>query len=186
MPQSGKRPPRLGEYRRLGGRWTIPGRRTIRGKTGIRIVAPARTIRSGIALRHLALDQAITFTQSASAPQSFAERCPKHDRATSSNTGSPFAAAAPCRRRRQGFVNPVRRSLGNSRIEATGITPFHAFSDAQTTAGEDGMIKSGLGVTVAVLIVSVAVSGVLHFALSNYRPEAQAGVSGEITSSIPR
>lgn len=47
------------------------------------------------------------------------------------------------------------------------------------------MIKSGLGVTVAVLIVSVAVS-VLHFALSNYRPEAQAGVSGEITSSIPR
>ncbi|MGZ2374829.1 hypothetical protein [Sinorhizobium medicae] len=48
------------------------------------------------------------------------------------------------------------------------------------------MIKSGLGVTVAVLIVSVAVSGVLHFALSNYRPEAQAGVSGEITSSIPR
>ncbi|WP_167354075.1 hypothetical protein [Sinorhizobium saheli] len=48
------------------------------------------------------------------------------------------------------------------------------------------MIKSGLGVTVAVLALSIAVSGVLHFALSQYRPEGHPTVSGEITSSIPR
>jgi chemotaxis receptor (MCP) glutamine deamidase CheD len=49
-----------------------------------------------------------------------------------------------------------------------------------------GMIKSGLGATVAVVILSVAVSGILHFALSQHRTEANAAVSGEITSSIPR
>ncbi|RVL00826.1 hypothetical protein CN150_01735 [Sinorhizobium meliloti] len=48
------------------------------------------------------------------------------------------------------------------------------------------MIKSGLGVTVAVLALSITVSGILHFALSNYRPAANAAVSHEITSSIPR
>ncbi|WP_167333596.1 hypothetical protein [Sinorhizobium arboris] len=47
------------------------------------------------------------------------------------------------------------------------------------------MIKSGLGVTVAVLALSITVSGILHFALSSYRPNA-AAVSHEITSSIPR
>ncbi|MCA1369372.1 hypothetical protein I6F15_18450 [Bradyrhizobium sp. BRP14] len=48
------------------------------------------------------------------------------------------------------------------------------------------MIKSGLGVSVAVLVLSIAASGILHVALSQYRPEANAAVSGEITSSIPR
>lgn len=48
------------------------------------------------------------------------------------------------------------------------------------------MIKSGLGATVAVLAVSIAISGILHVALSQYRAEANAAVSGEITSSIPR
>lgn len=48
------------------------------------------------------------------------------------------------------------------------------------------MIKSGLGVTVAVLVVSIAVSGVLHFALSQYRMSPERAFSGEITSSIHR
>lgn len=48
------------------------------------------------------------------------------------------------------------------------------------------MIKSGLGATVAVLVVSIAVSGILHFALSQHRTEANAAVSSEITSSISR
>ncbi|WP_018234874.1 hypothetical protein [Ensifer sp. BR816] len=48
------------------------------------------------------------------------------------------------------------------------------------------MIKSGLGATIAVLVVSIAVSGILHFALSQQRTPANAAVSGEITSSIPR
>ncbi|MEY9100384.1 hypothetical protein ABIA24_003293 [Sinorhizobium fredii] len=48
------------------------------------------------------------------------------------------------------------------------------------------MIKSGLGATIAVLVVSIAVSGILHVALSQHRTQAKAAVSGEITSSIPR
>lgn len=48
------------------------------------------------------------------------------------------------------------------------------------------MIKSGRGATIAVLVVSIAVSGILHVALSQHRTQANAAVSGEITSSIPR
>ncbi|MBP2235696.1 putative membrane protein [Sinorhizobium kostiense] len=48
------------------------------------------------------------------------------------------------------------------------------------------MVKSGLGATVAVLVVSIAVSGILHIALSQHRTEANAAISREITSSIPR
>jgi hypothetical protein len=90
---------------------------------------------------------------------------------------------------KQHIINHIRRYWGNSLIAATGLTPFRALSAAgrQSRVLEKmGMIKSGLGVTVAVLIVSIAVSGVLHIALSQYRSEANAAVSGEITSSIPR
>ncbi|WP_116288936.1 hypothetical protein [Ensifer sp. LCM 4579] len=48
------------------------------------------------------------------------------------------------------------------------------------------MIKSGLGATIAVLLVSIVVSGILHLALSQHRAEANAAFSGEITSSIRR
>ncbi|APG83366.1 MULTISPECIES: hypothetical protein [Sinorhizobium] len=48
------------------------------------------------------------------------------------------------------------------------------------------MIKSGLGATIAVLVVSIVVSGILHVALTQHRIQANAAISGEITSSIPR
>lgn len=48
------------------------------------------------------------------------------------------------------------------------------------------MIKTGLGASIAVLAVSIAVTGVLHVALSHYRTLPGMAVSDEITSSIPK
>ncbi|AUX75157.1 hypothetical protein NXT3_CH00551 [Sinorhizobium fredii] len=62
----------------------------------------------------------------------------------------------------------------------TAAAAIHAFLE------DMGMIKSGLGATIAVLVVSIVVSGILHVALTQHRIQANAAISGEITSSIPR